>query len=71
MDNKRKTWHISNTEIYCNKCKKNYIATKNDISTKNPNYYYKTCCDCRDKMQKYIANNKHLHYSKYQPSLFQ
>ena len=68
---KRELWHISKTEIQCNKCKKIYIPDKNDISTKNGNYYYKTCIKCREYMKKYIQKNKHLHYSNYQPSLFQ
>ena len=34
--------------IMCKKCKKWYIPTKGDISTKNPNSYYKTCMSCRE-----------------------
>lgn len=32
----------------CNKCRKQYILTREDISTKNPNVYYKICKPCRD-----------------------
>ena len=68
---KRQAWHISNTEIFCTKCKKMYIPDKSCISTKNMNYYYKNCIKCRQDNTKYRNKNKHLHYSNYQPSLFQ
>ena len=68
---KREAWHISKTEIQCNKCKKTYTPDKSCISTKNRNYYYKTCSNCREYMKEYLQKNKHLHYSNYQPSLFQ
>ena len=54
---KRQAWHISNTEIYCNRCKKMYIPDKNCISTKNGNYYYKTCIKCRQNIKEYIKEN--------------
>jgi len=71
IKDKREAWNISKTEIKCNKCKKTYIPDKNDISTKNRNYYYKTCSNCRGKMKEYLHSKTHLHYSNYQPSLFQ
>ena len=42
--------------IKCLKCKKEFEPTKNDISTKNPNMYYKTCSPCRQKFREYIIN---------------
>jgi NAD-dependent SIR2 family protein deacetylase len=67
----REQWHISKETITCIKCKKTYTPDNNCISTKNPNYYYKTCSNCRGKMKDYIDSKTHLHYSNYQPSLFQ
>lgn len=32
----------------CNKCKIEYTLSPSDISTKNPNVYYKCCKPCRD-----------------------
>ena len=34
--------------LRCNKCTKEYKPTKDDISTRNPNMYYKTCMKCRN-----------------------
>lgn len=42
-------------ERVCTGCKKSYIPQKSDISTKNPNMYYKQCTPCRKKMQEYMA----------------
>ena len=67
----RKAWSVPQDTIFCTKCKKTYIPDKNDISTKNGNYYYKTCSNCRSKMKEYIHSKTHLHYTNYQPSLFQ
>ena len=33
--------------LECVKCKKIYIPTKEDISTKNLNVYWKNCSECR------------------------
>lgn len=48
------------TEITCRKCKKVYEPCDEEISTKNPNMYYKNCKSCRNKMniycKKYIEN---------------
>ena len=41
--------------LKCCKCKKYFEPTKNDISTKNPNVYYKTCSPCRKKFMEYIS----------------
>lgn len=68
--NNREDWAIPKDIIKCNKCKKTYKPDKECISICNPNYYYKTCKKCRGYMKAYIDNNKHLHYSNYQPSLF-
>jgi len=68
---KREAWHISKDTIKCNKCNKTYTPDNLCISAKNPNYYYKTCSNCRGKMKEYIHNRMHLHYKNYQPSLFQ
>ena len=70
MDKKRQAWHVSNTEIFCGKCKKMYIPDKSCISTKNPNYFYMNCIKCREDNTLYRNKNKNLHYSNYQPSLF-
>ena len=66
----REDWAIPKDIISCNKCKKTYTPNKECVSTKNPNYYYKTCLNCRENMKTFIKNNKHLHYTNYQPSLF-
>lgn len=49
-DNRYKVDEVANGKcvIMCKKCKKSYIPTKGDISTKNPNSYYKTCMSCRE-----------------------
>lgn len=46
----------SNIERKCSKCKTYYLPTKNDISTKRPTTYYKSCFNCRKKMQDYLKN---------------
>ena len=43
----------SNIERECNKCKMQYMPNKNDISTKRPSTYYKTCFNCRIKLYEY------------------
>ena len=68
---KREPWLVPKETIFCNKCKKMYIPDKSCISTKNPNYYYKNCIKCRQDNMEYRKQNHHLHYSNYQPSLFQ
>jgi len=37
--------------LECFKCKKIYIPTKEDISTKNLNVYWKNCSECRRYMR--------------------
>jgi hypothetical protein len=48
------------SEITCHKCKKTYEPCVEEISTKNPNIYYKNCKTCRNRMniyyKKYIEN---------------
>lgn len=48
----------SNIERKCNKCKIEYMPSKNDISTKRPSTYYKTCFNCRTKMNEYFNQKK-------------
>ena len=48
----------SNIQRTCAKCKKTYMPTKNDISTKRPSTYYKTCFNCRLTMQNYLDKRK-------------
>ena len=67
----RKAWSVPQDTIFCTKCKKNYTPDNLCISTRNPNYYYKTCSNCREYIKEYIHSKTHLHYSNYQPSLFQ
>ena len=43
--------------IFCKRCKKTYQPTDNEITTKNPSVYYKTCFDCRKK--------SNIYYKKY------
>ena len=43
-------------ERKCIKCKKDYIPTKQDISSKRPSCYYKTCYGCRVKYNIYAKN---------------
>lgn len=35
--------------LTCKKCHKSYTPDKKEISSKNPNVYYKTCYECRLK----------------------
>lgn len=42
------------TNIRCGQCKINFTPTKNDICSKNPNRYWKTCFDCRVKKKAYM-----------------
>ena len=48
FDNRYKVDEVANGKIMCKKCKKSYIPTKEDVSTKNPNVYWKTCVSCRE-----------------------
>ena len=41
-------------KIKCNRCKTVNEVSNDEISTKNPNLYYKNCCICRQRMQDYI-----------------
>jgi len=49
------------TNIKCGICKINFTPDEKDISTKNPNKYYKTCFTCREKkrlyMKEYLKKN--------------
>ena len=45
-------------ERKCIKCKKDYIPTKQDISSKRPSCYYKTCSLCREKFNNWAKNKK-------------
>lgn len=66
--NDREKWRIKNIDedvIMCCKCLKNYKPCKDDITIKNPNFYFKICKNCRDKTKNYIKRNPNLHYSKY------
>ena len=54
---KREQWKvqiINEDIIKCSKCKKNHIGTIDNISTKNPNYYLKTCKKCREYFTEYM-----------------
>lgn len=42
--------------IHCYICKVVYKPTKNDISTKNPNVFYKACSTCRKIKFEYFQN---------------
>ena len=48
------------SEITCLKCKKKYEPCDKEITSRNPNVYYKNCEKCRNKMsiyfKKYIEN---------------
>jgi len=48
--------------IKCRKCAKEFEPTKNDISTKNPNVYYKTCTPCREKFREYLNQKEKKKY---------
>jgi len=64
----REKWRVINTDddyILCSKCLKTNKATKNDISTKNPNFYFKNCKDCRGYFNNYRLVNG-IDYKKYQ-----
>ena len=46
MIDKRLEWKVKTINediIRCNKCKKMRTSKIDDVSTKNPNYYYKFC----------------------------
>jgi hypothetical protein len=47
---------VSVTELTCKSCKKTYEPNKREISTKNPNIYYKTCFECRQKKAEYMRH---------------
>ena len=36
----------------CSNCKKKYVPTNEDISTRRPSTYWRQCGDCREYMQK-------------------
>lgn len=42
--------------LFCAKCKKEYPPCPLEISTKNPNIYYKQCKECRSKNSLYHRN---------------
>jgi len=42
-------------ERVCSACKKYYTPQRSDISTKNPNVFYKQCTQCRIKKREYMA----------------
>ena len=46
--------------ITCFKCKRVYEPNDKEISTKNPNMYYKTCINCREKMRLFLFKKKEL-----------
>ena len=50
---------LDNEYIVCTKCKICYEPDKKDISTKNPNVYYKTCKRCRDYQFKHNIINRY------------
>lgn len=63
-DNRYRVDEVANGKnalIMCKKCRKWYIPTKGDISTKNPNVYWKMCQVCRlyqsRKNREFRANN--------------
>lgn len=41
-------------ELVCVTCKKVYVPDKQEISTKNPSVYYKSCYTCRTKKANYM-----------------
>ena len=40
-------------ELVCISCHKTHDPCKREISTKNPNIYYKSCYDCRLRNKEY------------------
>lgn len=67
----REHWKVNNYNedyILCSKCLKNYKATKDDISIRNPNYYFKNCYECRAYYNDY-KKVKGFDYRKYQKTL--
>lgn len=44
------------SEITCCKCKKKYEPSDKEISSRNPNVYFKNCEKCRDKMKIYFKS---------------
>lgn len=59
---------INEDIIKCNKCKKTHTSSIDDVSTKNPNYYYKTCKKCRQYFTDYIKK-KNIDFTEYKPRL--
>lgn len=50
-------YSIHNTgTLTCYICHVNYQPQKTDISTKNPNVYYRACGICRAKKVEYLKN---------------
>ena len=44
----------------CSKCKKKYIPTQNDVSTRRPSCYWKECGKCRDFWRKTGVRGKSI-----------
>ena len=59
---------INEDILRCNKCKKMRTSKIDDVSTKNPNYYYKFCENCRLYFRDYVKRNN-IDYRKYQPGM--
>lgn len=66
---KKLEWKVKNINedvIRCNKCKKMRTSNIDDVSTKNPNYYFKLCENCRLYFRDYVKRNN-IDFTKYQP----
>ena len=55
-------YSVYNTDtLRCYICRKEYEPTIKDISTRNPNVYYKACGLCREKKQEYFKTYRLNH----------
>jgi hypothetical protein len=43
-------------ERECSNCKKKYTPTQNDVSTRRPSCYFKSCSRCREKNRNWQKN---------------
>ena len=68
---KRAHLYVENgfTERECTACHDDFVPTIEDISTKRPSTFYKTCKRCRDRFARYRKNKEMKDVEKYIASL--
>ena len=61
--------HNGYTERNCSACQHKFIPTVDDISTRRPSTFCKTCFRCRDRFNTYRRNKQLADVQKYINSL--